>query len=214
MESFDLSCYLFKAVSDVEMDDSDGGLTVFGSDMLDIWTEIINKADDIQKYTIFDWLMEHLDNYVIDYMEDYIEEIIFSAFREKHFLEIKLELVDRIISLENTDWQIKHWILRRIELMEQMDIPEDAFIGYCKKYYDDSSVRRAVVDFYMNRDQKERAIEILEDELQNYPPMYHAESNIFEQLKNLYHEIGDTVQYQKYLWLLVTKHCTLDFFGN
>ena len=42
--------------------------------------------------------------------------------------------------------------------------------------------------------------------------MYHAESNIFEQLKNLYHEIGDTVQYQKYLWLLVTKHCTLDFY--
>lgn len=72
MESFELNCYLFKAVSDVDMDDSDGGISIFGSDMLDIWKEIIGKADDMQKNKMFSWFKEHLDDYVIDYMEDYI----------------------------------------------------------------------------------------------------------------------------------------------
>ena len=104
MKSFELSCYLFKAVSDVEMDDSDGGLTVFGSDMLDIWKELIGKADDAQKNKMFGWFIENLDDYVIDYMEDYIEEIIFSDFPEKCFLDIKLEYADSMIN----------WLLQEI----------------------------------------------------------------------------------------------------
>ena len=57
MEAFEVSCYHFKAVSDVDMDDSDGGLSFFGSEMLDIWKTIIDNANEAQRNQVFEWFM-------------------------------------------------------------------------------------------------------------------------------------------------------------
>lgn len=210
-EAFEVSCYHFKAVSDVDMDDSDGGLSVFGSDMLDTWSMIIDKATEAERKQMFKWFMAHIDGWVIDYMEDYIEEILFNAFDDTDHLKSKLGFVDEMISASD-DWCKKHWIVRRIELMEQLDYPEVEFVTYCKKYYDDSYVRSALVNYYLNKDRKANAIAIIEDSLANYATNPLVAEKLHCQLKDLYKEVNNDDEYRKQLWLLVTNYCKLDYF--
>lgn len=209
--AFEVSCCLFKKVSDVDMDDSDGGLSYFGSEMLDTWLNILEYADENEKREMFNLFLSHLSNWVIDYMEDYVENILFDTFREPEYLDCKLKFVDDRISVSD-DWHKKHWIICRVHLMEQMNFTENEFLAYCKEYYDERSVREVLVNYYLNRERKEEAIAILEDSLANYTTNPMTAGELHCQLKELYKDIGNEEKYREHLWVLVTGHCTLDHF--
>jgi hypothetical protein len=119
-EAFSLCCDLFKAVADVDIDD-DGGLSVFGSDAVEAWCKIIRLADEKQKADMFIWFMSHLDGWVMDYMESYVEQVLFDSFKEPEYLRRKMKYLDSLIlSSATNSYNYDVLILRRIRLMEQM----------------------------------------------------------------------------------------------
>ena len=48
-----------------------------------LWLELLVKVSVEEKKKMFDWFTSHLDGSVIDYLEEYIEEIIMGEFDEK-----------------------------------------------------------------------------------------------------------------------------------
>lgn len=212
-EAFSLCNYLFKAVSDVDMDDSDGGLMMFGDSTAEAWKEMISRADCEQKAAMFQWFRSHLDDYVIDYMEEYIEQVFYDAFEEKEYALQKLEIVDGLIAGKNEkDYGYEKLILRRVQIMEQSNLPFREIAAYCSGYEELSGVRQFLIHRFLSHRKKEKAIELLERFLildQRYPGLVRQYRI---QLKELYRESGETEKYRIQLWLLVTIDGDLDCF--
>lgn len=212
-EVFSLCNFLFKAVSDVDMDDSDGELTMFGERTAELWKEMIARADSVQKKEMFHWFYSHLRDYVIDYMEDYITEVFFECFEEQEYLKQKIGIVDKqIAETTQTAYAFHHLILRRIRLMEQLKVPSKEILTYCKEYESLSDVRKYLVKWYLSHRQKEKAIELLERSImmdQNYAGLV-KEYRI--QLKDLYRKNGAKEKYCEHLRKLVTDFGDIAFF--
>lgn len=120
-EAFEISTELFIEVSAVEMDDSDGGLTEFGNDMLETWNKMLGKANKQLEVQMFDWFIKHIDGSVIDYMEEFIESFLFGNFTKKEYLLKKLDIADEKISASGeSEYKKENWTMRRIELMSQL----------------------------------------------------------------------------------------------
>ena len=211
-EAFELSTYLFKEVSDVDIDDSDGGLSTFGSELRDLWHDLSDKADENTAKEMYEWFTSHLNGWVIDYMENYLEETIYECFESEDILNKKLALTDSRIKGANSDWEKKKWILHRIVVMRQIGVPENEFVSYCRKFYDDADIRRELVNYYIDTGKIEDAIDVLDDSLKNYNNNQFDTRENHAQIKDLYKKLGNKEEYLKHLWVLVTEHCCLDYF--
>ena len=85
-EAFDISCRVFLALDEVEMDDSDGGITVIANHCQSVWQTILERAEDSLRREIFDWLMAQCGGAIIDYLE--IKENKKSMQRYKDIAEV------------------------------------------------------------------------------------------------------------------------------
>ncbi|MBQ8965498.1 hypothetical protein [Ruminococcus sp.] len=210
-EAFELSTYLFKEVSDVAIDDSDEGLSTFGSELRDLWHDLSDKADENTAIEMYEWFASHLNGWVIDYMEEFLEDAIYECFESEDILNKKLALADTRIKAANSVWEKKKWILHRITVMKQIEAPENEFVSYCRKFYDDADIRRELVNYYVAAEKAEEAINVLNDSLKNYNNSGETKEN-HAQIKELYKKLGNKEEYMKHLWVLVTEHCSLDYF--
>lgn len=216
-EALELSCYLFVEVSDVEMDDSDGGLAEFGDYVVEAWEKMLRKADKKLQMQMFQWFKQHLDGSVIDYMEDFIESALFDNFNEQEFLLQKLEFVDEMISLPDksayeSEYRKEHWILRRIKVMMQMEMSSDEIIKFCNKHYALRSVRKFLADMYENMGDYEQEIAVLEESLRldaEYRGIVH---NCHEKLMEIYRRLGNNEQYHKQLWTLIVEFFSIEYY--
>lgn len=89
-EAFDLTNYIFIKTGNQDMDDSDGGTGEIANRCFEIWQEILDNCSIDFKRDMYKWFIEHMDGSVIDYMEDYIEQVLFEDFKEKEFIQNKL----------------------------------------------------------------------------------------------------------------------------
>ena len=211
-EAFELSTYLFKEVSDVDIDDSDGGLSTFGSELRDLWHDLSDKADENTAKEMYEWFASHLNGWVIDYMEEYLEDAIYECFESEDILNKKLALADSRIKAASSDWEKKKWILHRITVMRQIGVPENEFVSYCRKFYDDADIRRELVNYYVDTGKTEDAIDVLDDSLKNYNNNQFDTRENHALIKDLYKKLGNKEKYMEHLWVLVTEHCCLDYF--
>ncbi len=83
--AFELMNHIFVLTGSVDMDDSDGGTGMMADRIYELWKEILEKADAEEKRKMFQWFTAHLDGSVIDYLEEYIEQIIMEGFEEEEY---------------------------------------------------------------------------------------------------------------------------------
>ena len=76
MSAFKLMNYIFTLIGNVDMDDSDGGTGIIANQIYNLWLELLGIVKPEDKQSIFQWFVTHLDGSIIDYLEDYIENII------------------------------------------------------------------------------------------------------------------------------------------
>ena len=210
-EAFELSCYLFEKVSDVDMDDSNGGLGYFGSSIQEFWKEMISESNVDVKKLMFEKLLSMLNGTVIDYMEEYIEDTVFSEFDEKEFVLRKLEFADEKISYLPSDdnwshqYHLSHWIKIRLGLMEKNGCPEDELLAYCEKYRKLSDVRGFMTDLFIRLGKEDEAIALLEESLKLDSESPGLVLKYHSQLKDLYKKCGQTDKYKDHLRILTIR---------
>ena len=212
-EAFELTAYMFVKAGNQDMDDSDGGTGMLANQCMEIWLEILAHCNMDIKKSMFRGLKEHLDGRVIDYMEEYIEQILFDNFREGEFLEDKLKFTEEKVckyKKEKDSWTRGYhagkWILRHIAVMNELRISQDRIEEYAKENLEFSAVRKYYIQECMKKGRYDAAIQMLEEGKETDKTAAGLVADYSLQLKELYKRTGRAEDYENELWLLMLQY--------
>lgn len=211
--AFNLTCFLFVEVGRQDMDDSDGGTGTISESCSNIWQEILRKCELKMKRTMFQWFLDHFNGLVVDYMEEYMEEIFFSEFQEMEFLEQKLKFTENRTKTESrgvSDWQRNYengrWAVRHMEVMKAMGMSDTQIERYCSDNLQFNKVRDYLVTLFMRQERLAEAIRLLEAGKIVEKSSPGLVSNYSMQLIDLYQKTGDHKAYADELMVYFIQH--------
>ena len=211
--AFKLSIHVIESLDGVEMDDSDGGITEIASRCYDIWKTILDRCDEKLEEEMFEFFLNNIDGQVVDYLEDYYEDILMARFDKPEYLKKKLALYQMYLAAVNpnaTDWASKHraeHCIRQIQrLMLQMEKPQEELEAFNKKYWSYPFIRKAYMEECKAKQQWTKLINVLLESItldeKNDPGLaqgYHR------MLKDAYLQADQMENYQKELTLIATQ---------
>lgn len=211
-EAFELSWYVFAEVAQTDMDDSDGGQGEIGENCLEIWEEILDRADGDVERDMYRWFVSRLDGSMPDYMEDYIEDFVMEHFHEKNYLKAKLDFTEKKAQEAkkrseswSADYETEKWVMRHIGLMEELGQSDDSIDEYCMENWKYTDVRKYCISRCMEQKDYDQAISILKESLKLDASKAGLVRQFSEMLKNIYRTAGKTREYREQLWEIVTK---------
>src|SRR5699024_10269320 len=136
---------------------------------IEIWNDIINNCKIELKREILQWFKNQLEGQLVDYMEEYVEQIIFENFKEQEFLEDKLifskEKFDQFKN-EKSSWlreyKAQEWGIKYLELLKLLNEKEKIEV-FCQNNISHPRIREFYVDQLLDNDETKTAIKLLED---------------------------------------------------
>lgn len=213
LSAFEVMNYIFVLIGDVDMDDSDGGTGMLADRIYQLWLELLVKVNSEEKRKMFDWFTSHLDGSVIDYLEEYIEQIIMGEFEEKEYEQAKLDFIEDMIARserKDSDWSrdygVGKWAVRYLELLKEKNASDEQIKEVCKRYWNNSSVRRYYVDICMKKKEYDHVLQILDECILLDKQYSGLISEYSEKKKEIYLLQGNRSAYIEQLWKLVIEH--------
>ena len=213
LSAFEVMNYIFVLIGDVDMDDSDGGTGMLADMIYQLWLELLVKVSAEEKKKMFDWFTSHLDGSVIDYLEEYIEQIIMGEFDEKEYEQAKLDFIEDMIARsegKDSDWSrdyaVGKWAVRYLELLKKKKISEEQIKEICKKYWNNSTVRRYYIDICMKNKEYDHVLQVLDECILLDKQYRGLISEYSEKKKDIYLLQGNKSAYIEQLWQLVLDH--------
>ena len=205
--------YIFVLIGDVDMDDSNGGTGMLADRIFQLWLELLVKVSSEEKRKMFDWFTSHLDGSVIDYLEEYIEQIIMGEFEEKEYEQAKLDFIEDMIARserKDSDWSrdygVGKWAVRYLEMLQEKKASDEQIKEVCKRYWKNSSVRRYYVDICMKKKEYDHVLQILDECILLDKQYRGLISEYSEKKKEIYLLQGNRSAYIEQLWKLVLEH--------
>ena len=213
LSAFEVMNYIFVLIGDVDMDDSDGGTGMLADRIYQLWLELLVKVSLEEKRKMFDWFTSHLDGSVIDYLEEYIEQIIMEEFEEKEYEQAKLDFIEDMIARserKDSDWSrdygVGKWAVRYLEMLQEKKASDEQIKEVCKRYWKSSSVRRYYVDICMKKKEYDHVLQILDECILLDKQYRGLISEYSEKKKEIYLLQGNRSAYIEQLWKLVLEH--------
>ena len=213
LSAFEVMNYIFVLIGDVDMDDSDGGTGMLADRIFQLWLELLVKVSSEEKRKMFDWFTSHLDGSVIDYLEEYIEQILMREFEEKEYEQAKLDFIEDMIARserKDSDWSrdygVGKWAVRYLEMLQEKKASDEQIKEVCKRYWKNSSVRRYYVDICMKKKEYDHVLQILDECILLDKQYRGLISEYSEKKKEIYLLQGNRSAYIEQLWKLVLEH--------
>jgi len=213
MKAFKVLNFIFLLVGDIDMDDSDGGISMIGTRATEMWLEMSAKADEEDKEAMFDWFVAQFDGTIIDYMEDYMEQVLTHGFTEKKFAHKKLKFAEEMIlkaKNNKSEWTVEYtldkWSVFALDQLEELDAGNEKIREFCKDYWESSGVRSYYVDFCIKTAMYDEALAILDESLlidENYRGRVNKYN---EKKKEIFKLKGDEAAFLNMLWEIATVH--------
>lgn len=174
LQAFDLTNYVFKIIGNIDMDDSDGSSTQVANACYEMWKQVLKQCNEEEKKKLFTWFQEHCTGgYVIDFMEDYLSDFLMNEFHDRDLLLKKLEMIDSDIARmrKSTDcgetWSMHYGyqnnILKRLDLMKELEYSEEEIRQYRKDNWKFSAVRKLEIADLLENGAFLRAISVLKE---------------------------------------------------
>lgn len=213
LSAFEVMNYIFVLIGDVDMDDSDGATGMLADRIYQLWLELLVKVSPEEKRKMFDWFTSHLDGSVIDYLEEYIEQIIMGKFEEKEYEQAKLDFIEDMIARsehKDSDWSrdygVGKWAVRYLEMLQEKKASDEKIKEVCKRYWKNSSVRRYYVDICMKKKEYDHVLQILDECILLDKQYAGLISEYNEKKKEIYLLQGNRSAYIEQLWKLVIEY--------
>lgn len=208
-----LNNYIFTLVGKVDMDDSDGGTGVIAEQAYEFWLELLTKVSAEEKREMFRWFTTHFDGSIIDYLEEYMENIIMEEFEEEEYLSQKLTFTEEMIKKsekESSDWSrnyyVGRWAIYHLNLMEEQKCSREEIEAYCKKYWKNSSIRKYYIDLCLEEKNYDLALKVLDESMSLDKGSIGLIADYSKQKKEIYLIQGNKKAYIKQLKELVLEH--------
>ena len=212
MSAFELMNYIFALIGDVDMDDSNGGTGMLADKIYQFWLELLTKVNNNEKQDMFRWFTTHLDGSIIDYLEEFIEQIIMEDFCQEEYDQQKLLFIKEMIKkseLKDSDWSrsysVGKWATRYLSIIETRTQDKTEIEEFCRQYWNNSSVRRYYIDLCMEAKEYDKAIKVLDESIaldKNYRGLI---ADYSKQKKEIFLLKGDKEAYIGQLWDLILE---------
>lgn len=214
LQAFKLTNYILKIIGNIDIDDSDGETSMIADVCCEKWKKILENCNNEEKNKMFSWFIDHQESgYVVDYIEDYIKNFLMNEFQDREMLEKKLEFLDELInkqkSILNDESSLsvcygyQDNILKRLEIMRQLNFPREEIREYRKKNWEFSAVRHLEIQDNLEHGNIDQAIKILQESkiLDNIYAGLVAQYS--KQLIDLYEKQADAKAYKNELLFYV-----------
>lgn len=212
MSAFKLINYIFVRIGNVDIDDSDGGIGELADKIYELWEELLIQVDMDEKQKIFCWFTTHLDGSIVDYLEEYIEQIIMDGFSEKEFEQLKLQFIADMIEKSDSkkfDWDRTYtkgkWAVRYLGIIEKQKNSKEQIEVFCRKCWDTQSVRKYYIDLCIKNREYDRALKVLDESISMDKQYKGLISEYSKKQKDIYLLQGNKEAYIKQLWKLVLE---------
>ena len=205
--AFMLMNHIFVLLGEVDMDDSDGGTAMLAEEIYQLWLELLEKTDAQEKREMFQWFTSHLDGSIIDYLEEYVEQIIMEEFREEEYAPEKFAFIEgkiREAERQKDGWSGQYtygkWALYYLNLLEQQGGNREKILEFCRAHWENSSVRRYYIDKCMKEKNYDLALKALEESMVLDREYRGLLADYVNKKKDIYLRLGDQEAYKKQLW--------------
>ncbi len=211
--AFQLTIHVMESLNDVEMDDSDGGITEIAEHCNEIWEQILDDCDPETEQEMFAYFLNNIDGRMVDYLEEYYESILMERFDKPEYLEKKLALYQMYLGAVNpnaTDWTTKYhaenYLQQIYTLMIQMNKPKDEIDAFIKKYWQYPFIRKKYMEACKSTQQWDALIDVLKESIRldaKDAPGFVRDYHLM--LKDAYLQAGQMDAYREELWTIVTR---------
>lgn len=217
ISAFHVMNHIFVLLGNVEMDDSGGETSMLAEQIYQLWLELLTKVNAQDKRKMFIWFTTHMDGSVIDYLEEYIEQIIMEEFKEPEYEQDKLSFMEEMIEKAekkdsgwSRDYAVGKWTVTYLKTLEEKNAPEDQLEEICKKYWNNSGVRRYYIDRYFEKKEYDRVLQVLDESIE-LDKAYRGQVLEYNQKKKeIYRLQGNKSAYIEQLWKLVLEQSAGD----
>lgn len=218
---FLFSTDVLSLLSDTEMDGSSGEHDWIAENHgVVYWREIAKFADEKVQNELFEWLMKQLSCHLLeDFLEDYLQTVLFESFQSQEQLQRKLHFVDQMIQeiSEGTsegwwkDYQLKKWLPYKMQVLVDLDESNERLRFFFEQHQQIVDVRSRYIDELISRKEYHEAIKCLEDSVKSKEIPDETRWKYQWLLKDLYRKMDNRQAYQKMLWTLVQQMSKFDF---
>jgi hypothetical protein fgonA2_06057 len=205
--------YVYITLGKIDIDDSNGTLGSLAYCCIELLQTILQTCSLEVKKITYQACKDLLTSDILDYLQNYIEELLFSDFTEDEFLHDKLIFSEMRVNVffqsEETfinKYAAETWVTDHLNVMKQLNFPQEAVDDYCKKYIRLSGIRTYYVDECIKMKRYEEAIQILEEGKRvdsSYGGLVLAYSN---KLKEIYADTQQREKYKDELWRIVLEY--------
>lgn len=217
ISAFHVMNHIFVLLGNVDMDDSGGETSMLAEQIYQLWLELLTKVNAQDKRKMFIWFTTHMDSSVIDYLEEYIEQIIMEEFKEPEYEQDKLSFMEKMIEKAekkdsgwSRDYAVGKWTVTYLKTLEKKNAPEDQLEEICKKYWNNSGVRRYYIDRYFEKKEYDRVLQVLDESIE-LDKAYRGQVLEYNQKKKeIYRLQGNKSAYIEQLWKLVLEQSAGD----
>lgn len=217
ISAFHVMNHIFVLLGNVDMDDPGGETSMLAEQIYQLWLELLTKVNAQDKRKMFIWFTTHMDGSVIDYLEEYIEQIIMEEFKEPEYEQDKLSFMEEMIEKAekkdsgwSRDYAVGKWTVTYLKTLEEKNAPEDQLEEICKKYWNNSGVRRYYIDRYFEKKEYDRVLQVLDESIE-LDKAYRGQVLEYNQKKKeIYRLQGKKSAYIEQLWKLVLEQSAGD----
>lgn len=217
ISAFHVMNHIFVLLGNVDMDDSGGETSMLAEQIYQLWLELLTKVNAQDKRKMFIWFTTHMDGSVIDYLEEYIEQIIMEEFKEPEYEQDKLSFMEEMIEKAekkdsgwSRDYAVGKWTVTYLKTLEEKNAPEDQLEEICKKYWNNSVVRRYYIDRYFEKKEYDRVLQVLDESIELDKAYRGQVLEYIQKKKEIYRLQGNKSAYIEQLWKLVLEQSAGD----
>lgn len=217
ISAFHVMNHIFVLLGNVDMDDSGGETSMLAEQIYQLWLELLTKVNAQDKRKMFIWFTTHMDGSVIDYLEEYIEQIIMEEFKEPEYEQDKLSFMEEMIEKAekkdsgwSRDYAVGKWTVTYLKTLEEENAPEDQLEEICKKYWNNSGVRRYYIDRYFEKKEYDRVLQVLDESIELDKAYRGQVLEYIQKKKEIYRLQGNKSAYIEQLWKLVLEQSAGD----
>ena len=217
LEAFDLLCYIFVMICEVDLDDSNGTTGELGYACCDYFSTVLNGADNQVKETMFEWFSHERSGDLLDYMrDDFIHQFWIEHFDEEPFASKKLAVLDAEIEMLTKhpegleSWSVgyryRKSVVERLRLMDILKMSHEEKLLYRQKFRHIPDIRQTEIDEYLSAGDDENAIKLLKESKKIDADHAGYVTNYSEKLLGIYKRLGMTIDYKTELVTYVFEH--------
>ena len=217
ISAFHVMNHIFVLLGNVDLDDSGGETSMLAEQIYQLWLELLTKVNAQDKRKMFIWFTTHMDGSVIDYLVEYIEQIIMEEFKEPEYEQDKLSFMEEMIEKAekkdsgwSRDYAVGKWTVTYLKTLEEKNAPEDQLEEICKKYWNNSGVRRYYIDRYFEKKEYDRVLQVLDESIELDKAYRGQVLEYIQKKKEIYRLQGNKSAYIEQLWKLVLEQSAGD----